>query len=266
MSVWDNDYYLDIISKYWLKVMSLVSNKFNELWLDYELISNDYNALYNPVINSSPISIFLKKYKWWDIINIEIFLISVLLLFIDTSRLQVKEITSPHITYWLQFFQVYPEYNYLSFVLYHHATYPSKEEILYYEGDRWLNKYKNLLWIDNNYIDGIDSNEAIRSDDKDYLMVLLTTCDLVDALLSWRKYQKNFNFKKLTVLNTLSPEFRYEIDKLFKSEDNSTQETIFNRIVAILDKEFENNSNYVSFIRLQLLTNKSAILSMYSNK
>jgi len=46
--------------------------------------------------------------------------------------LQIKEITYPHITYSLQFFQLHPEFSYLSSVIYHHGNYPMKEEIIKY--------------------------------------------------------------------------------------------------------------------------------------
>ena len=172
----------------------------------------------------------------------------------------LKEITHPHIEYWLQFFRFFPEFSYLSSVLYHHKDYPSIETINKYDGFVWLDKFSKLIWEKNEYTS--EWKDYISLDKKDVIMVMTTVADIIDALLWKRNYQLNININETNSGKYLSPWFINYLNKVFSWEDLSDKNKTFDKILGILGKELWNNPYYLE-IKPILEKKREEIIVMY---
>jgi len=238
------------------ELSSLLWNELDNLWLNIKILKNEFEE--------NLVNLFDTKYaiQTRDI-NMNYFILSIILILKWVSGLQIKEITYPHITYSLQFFQLHPEFSYLSSVIYHHGNYPMKEEIIKYWWDIWLKNINKLLWYKNDYLWSLEDNESIKWKNKNDIMIITTMCDIVDALLSWRQYQNNDdNIGDNELLNIFTEDFKQEIIYSLTYENNINLSEIFNKIIMILDNELWQNEFYQK-IRLILISKKRKILSFY---
>ena len=195
-------------------------------------------------------------------------LLYALIYFIDKlSFLTYKDVSSPHITYWMHFFALHKEFDYLNWVLFHHWNYPSIEEIEYYEMDKWLKKWADLIGYDfNKYYTKEDS--YILPKNKDIYMAILTVVDLIDALLSKRSYQAEK--EDLTVFKSMFDfVFTKEVSDylmwlLIEETFSSPEEMFDKKILSIMDNVFKENLFYPK-VRQVVLNNKNNIISLYKN-
>ena len=243
-----NDF-ITLLNKKVFKLMPILLDKFNELWI------NPY--ILNYIIHDN--------FSWLSKGNLNLYLITIILLFKNISVSQVKELTVPHIIYWLSFFKDNQDFDYLNSVLFHHNDYPTKKDIKNYNWDSWLKKINDILWLDNNYLDWLNNNDVIRQKNKNFLSVLITIADLIDALLSKRSYQytDNNTFDDI-ILNYFNSYFNSNIKKVFSWEDLSSLEQNFDRVFIILDKEFEGNKDYQK-LKWNFLIKKDEIISSYKS-
>ena len=241
-------YYIEKIFNLTLK---LYKDLETDLW-DLILIKENYTSIVSEKLK--------KKY---DIVvkeeDINLFLSTLLTILRKISDLQGKDLAIPHINYWLHFFQQHKWFDFLSSVLYHH-NYPNQEVIKRYEWELALSRFDKLFWQNLNYFD--NDKAPINPDNKNFLMVLTTIVDLIDALLSKRSYQKwNIEIDE-RLFAFLTPWFREEIITSMMWEDFSDKNKTFDKIISILDREFKNNPYYEEFKKI-ILENKEEFLKKY---
>ena len=196
-------------------------------------------------------------------IDLDKFVIASIVLFEIFSSIQVKEITKPHITYWLQFFLLFPKFWYLSSVLYHHINYPDIKEIEKYNWDKHLNMVNAILWKDTKYYDKNDM--YIKSKNKDLIMVLTYVSDIIDALLANRKYQNSLKFDQKKFESIFSSSFCNYLQTIFEWEKLESKEDTFNKIIYILDRELKDNLYYKN-IRNIITKKKDDLIQIYNKK
>jgi len=197
--------------------------------------------------------------------NIDLFIFSLFVFLQTYSSMAQKKLTIPHIIYGMHFFQSHPEFNYLSWVLLHHKTYPSINEMKKYELFKGLKKFYELAQIDTTILDKYQQMEEWVFDpkDKDIYTALISTADLIDALLWWRKYQNIFDIDAYHyILKIFNKEFLKFIKSQAKREDFTDKDKVFERIIKILDNEFSENKNWPK-IKQVLLKKREEILSLY---
>jgi len=133
--LWNNLFINDV-----LNIAINISNIIKEKWYNIKIVNEKYKNKILLNINR----------KFWDSINyqgdLDDLFLWIIILFEIFSKKLLKEITYPHIEYWLQFFWFLPEFSYLSPVLYHHSNYPSKDIIDKYHWFDWLRKFSSLMW------------------------------------------------------------------------------------------------------------------------
>ena len=202
-----------------------------------------------------------------DVNEVDIFFMSMIYILEKLSNFTYRDVSSPHITYWMHFFALNREFDYLSWVLFHHDKYPLIGEIKYYEIESGLKKWANMIWYDyNDYFRGADDNMPILSSNKDVYMVILTFLDIIDALLSKRSYQEIddeiYVFENL-FRQIFIPEVSNNLLSRLKWEQFSSPEEVFDKkILPIMDNEFKNNPFY-SKVRNVVLKHKDEIIAMY---
>ena len=202
--------------------------------------------------------------------NIDLYLFSILIFLFSYSDIARKELTVPHITYWMQFFLSNSVFNYFSWVLLHHATYPHLEDLKKYHICDWLKNFYKVLWMEKE-LKNLEKYKYINewyfsSDDKDIYMVILVVADIIDALLASRNYQWNIDIWMYdNILNIFNNSFKEMVKNIVDSEKFKDKEKTFNKIIEILDKEFYNNPNWPK-VRNVILKKKDDILLLYNNK
>ena len=249
--LWNNLFMIDIVS-----IAVDISDIIRNNWYSIEIIDDEYK---DKILKNI-------KQNFWEFIdydgNIDDLFLWIIILFEIFNKKLLKEITHPHIEYWLQFFRFFPEFSYLSSVLYHHKDYPSIETINKYDGFVWLDKFSKLIWEKNEYTS--EWKDYISLDKKDVIMIMTTVADIIDALLWKRNYQLNININKTNSGKYLSPWFINYLNWVFSWEDLSDKNKTFDKILWILDKELWNNPYYLE-IKPILKKKREKIIAMYEN-
>jgi len=168
--------------------------------------------------------------------NVDVFFLTLILVLLELGKLQVKVLTYPHILYGLQFFQIYPKFSFLSSSIYHHE-YPSQEEILKYDWDKGLEMFNKILWIDLKYIDKWDRS-PIEYKNKNFVMVLTTIADLINALLWKRSYQAGAQIEE-RIIPYLNEDFLWELTDVMVSENFSNEADDTEVIVRLKKQKME---------------------------
>ena len=252
--LWNKIFITNILSIA-IDIASIIKNK----WYSVNIINDTYKDMV-----SSNVKEFLGDSICYEG-NIDDLFLWIIILFEIFNRKLLEEITHPHIEYWLQFFRFFPEFSYLSSVLYHHKDYPSMDTINKYDGFTWLDNFSSLIWENKKNNSCKIWWSHIELDDKDFIMVMTTAADLVDALLWNRKYQASIDFMKTNSGKYFSSWFINYLNWVFSWEDLTDKEEIFDKVLMILWKEFKNNPNYPEIERV-LKKKREEIISMYSSK
>ena len=212
---------------------------------------------------------FIDKWSWYlssKLKNIDInrLILAFIVVFDRLSFLYWKQLKEPHIRYWLQFFSMNKDFDYLNWTLFHHKDYPSLSEVKEYWAIDWLNKWKKIIWNENhNYFEALDY--YINMKNRDFFMVLLTTVDILDALLSKRNYNEVdiddnvIDFMKSFFTDSFS---KYLISQV-KWEDFSDKNETFDKVIWWLDNDFKENP-YWPEIKSVLIEMKEDIISFYN--
>ena len=191
--------------------------------------------------------------------NVDYFLITLLLILLELWTYQIKEISHPHISHWLNFFKDNKDYSFLSSVLYHHY-YPSQKEILEKEWNIWLEKIDLLFWESKDYLDKWDYSK-IEPENKNFLMVLTSVSDMLDALLSKRSYQWDY---KIWDLNFLNKSLKENIISTLNEEQKPIdKEEQFQKIISYLENDLSWNQ-YWEDIKKVIIENQKEIIEKYS--
>jgi len=239
-----------------LIISTHIANIINEKWYSIEIINKSYKEIIHSYIFR----------ELWDFVysdtDLDDLLLWIIILFEIFNKKLLWEITHPHIEYWLQFFRFFPEFSYLSSVLYHHKDYPSIETIDKYDGFAWLDKFYKLIWDTKEKEFCKDWQSCIWFNDKDLIMVMTTVVDLIDALLGNRKYQANIHFNKTNSGKYLSDWFIDYLNWVFSWENLTDKDKTFDKIINILSNKLWNNSYYPE-IKSVLEKGRKKIISMY---
>ncbi len=256
--------------------------KWNDLVKDISIIKTNVRKSVLQSINNTIQEIYQSdKYKNDNNIRygfelsedeLDSFFLALLVFFTWITNLYKKDLTYPHMTYWLQFFAFNQEFDILSWVLFHHNNYPFFNEVRYYNIDNSIKKWCDFTWNKKlkDIIDKYSDKEYFKAEDKDSYMVLITSVDLIDALMWGRSYQSNENTRVLMWYDPLMKEifndsFRNNIIRSVKNEKFENLEVTFNNVIKILNKEFKNNPNRAK-IKQVIIDHKEEIISFYKNK
>ena len=204
-----------------------------------------------------------------DKFDINIYILALLIILDKISYYHSKELKEPHILWWERFISKYPDFSVLSWTLIHHMDYPNLQELKDNKILNWLEKWRKLIWLSNFYFSENELNSKnkekiiLDSSKRDVFMVLLTTVDIIDAILSKRNYQWAISYKlaetfiKENIINQL---YYYYSDNMPSSISER-----FDKVVWWLEKDFKNNQ-YWPKVKNVLLKNKNDILKLYKNK
>ena len=235
----------------------------------YDIISDDnIFSIVKPSFKEGLSIIIENLLKKVDInienIDINRFLFALLVFLEKISDSYISELTIPHIKYWIDFFAANSDFNYLSWVLLHH-NYPDFSQFKEVWLHKWLIKWAELTNNANlkKVISSLDLNKPFPNQDKDFFMVLLTSLDIIDALMGNRAYQNSCDSLKLDLLDSiLTSDFKDYIDSILNNEQLNSPKTNLDKALDILDSMFSNNPNWGT-IKEILLKSKWEILSLY---
>jgi len=242
------------LKELWIKKVKILNSKFRKNFQAYFLDTLERDWI-------------LKEEK--DFFDIDIYMLALLVVLNKISFYHSKELKEPHILSWERFISKYPDFLFLSWVLIHHIDYPNLQELEEEKILDWLRKWRKIIWKTECYF----SEDELTSQNKDKIildpakrdifMVMLTSLDIIDAILSKRNYQWVIfceYSEKFINPDVMLQLYSYYSDNMFSDINKK-----FDTVIWWLDNDFKNNF-YWSKVKKVLLEKKDEILKFYENK